>query len=145
MIDTHDFLTFMYPAVLFLVGITYVLCAKFSKPNFFIGYRNKLNRKNPTLWKISNFVSGIMFLCFCFFHCCVILALISIKYIAGCSFLSLTVLIFLSQMLFVLELIAVILATNTFTKWTGRKLKETDSSATPLSHVSQKENTDDKE
>ena len=124
MLDTHDFLTFMYPAVLFVVGITYVLCAKFSKPNFFIGYRTKLNRKNPTLWKISNFVSGIMFLCFCFFHCCVILAFISIKYIAGCTFLTLTVLILSSQFLFVAELIVVIWATNTFTKWTSKKMKK---------------------
>ena len=90
--DKTDFITFVYPALLLLVGIIYVICGKFSKPNFFIGYRNKLNRKNETLWKISNFVSGIMFSCFAFFHCCVCLALIAIKYIAKVN-MSLTVLV----------------------------------------------------
>lgn len=127
MFDIYDFLTFMYPALLFIVGIIYLLCSKFSKPNFFIGYRNKLNRKNLTLWKISNFVSGILFTCFCFFHCCVILALIAIKYIAGC-YMSLTVLILISQFLFIAELAAVIKLTNDFTKWTKNKLKSSSSS-----------------
>ena len=120
--DKTDFITFVYPALLLLVGIIYVICGKFSKPNFFIGYRNKLNRKNETLWKISNFVSGIMFSCFAFFHCCVCLALIAIKYIAKVN-MSLTVLVIISQTLFLVELVIVIAATNTFTRWTKDKLK----------------------
>lgn len=120
--DKTDFITFVYPALLLLVGIIYVICGKFSKPNFFIGYRNKLNRKNETLWKISNFVSGIMFSCFAFFHCCVCLALIAIKYIAKVN-MSLTVLVIISQTLFLVELVVVIVATNTFTHWTKDKLK----------------------
>lgn len=124
--DKVDFITFVYPALLLLVGIIYVICGKFSKPNFFIGYRNKLNRKNVTLWKISNFVSGIMFSCFAFFHCCVCLALIAIKYIAG-VYMSLTVLVIISQTLFLIELVIVIAATNTFTRWTKEKLKASSS------------------
>lgn len=124
--DKVDFITFVYPALLLLVGIIYVICGKFSKPNFFIGYRNKLNRKNVTLWKISNFVSGIMFSCFAFFHCCVCLALIAIKYIAHVN-MSLTVLVIISQTLFLIELVIVIAATNTFTRWTKEKLKASSS------------------
>ncbi len=124
--DKVDFITFVYPALLLLVGIIYVICGKFSKPNFFIGYRNKLNRKNVTLWKISNFVSGIMFSCFAFFHCCVCLALIAIKYIADVN-MSLSVLVVISQTLFLIELVIVIAATNTFTRWTKEKLKTSSS------------------
>ena len=124
--DKTDFITFVYPALLLLVGIIYVICGKFSKPNFFIGYRNKLNRKNETLWKISNFVSGRMFSCFAFFHCCVCLALIAIKYIAKVN-MSLTVLVIISQTLFLVELVVVIAATNTFTHWTKDKLKTSSS------------------
>ena len=124
--DKVDFITFVYPALLLLVGIIYVICGKFSKPNFFIGYRNKLNRKNVTLWKISNFVSGIMFSCFAFFHCCVCLALIAIKYIADVN-MSLSVLVVISQTLFLIELVVVIAATNTFTRWTKEKLKTSSS------------------
>ncbi len=120
--DKSDFITFVYPALLLIVGVVYVICGKFSKPNFFIGYRNKLNRKNETLWKISNFVSGIMFSCFAFFHCCVCLALIAIKYIAG-LYMSLTVLVIISQSLFLIELVVVIISTNTFIRWTKEKLK----------------------
>lgn len=124
--DKVDFITFVYPALLLLVGIIYVICGKFSKPNFFIGYRNKLNRKNVTLWKISNFVSGIMFSCFAFFHCCVCLSLIAIKYIADVN-MSLSVLVIISQTLFLIELVVVIAATNTFTRWTKEKLKTSSS------------------
>ncbi len=119
-----DFTIFLYPALLLCVGFIYVLCSKFSKPNFYIGYRNKLNRKNETLWKISNFVSGTTFLCFAFFHCCICLALIAIKYIAHCEEqLSLTVLIIISQCLFLIEMFVVILITNAFTAWAKEKLK----------------------
>ena len=74
------------------------------------------------LWKISTFVSGIMFSCFAFFHCCVCLALIAIKYIAG-LYMSLTVLVIISQSLFLIELVVVIISTNTFIRWTKEKLK----------------------
>ena len=117
-----DFIMFLYPALLLLIGIIYVLCSKFSQPNFFIGYRNKLNRKNTTLWKISNFVSGIMFACFGFFHACVCLALIAIKYVAK-VYMSLTILVIISQTLFIVELVIVVAATNTFTRWAKEKLK----------------------
>lgn len=127
--DKLDYTIFLYPALLLCVGIIYVLCSKFSKPNFYIGYRNKLNRKNETLWKISNFVSGITFLCFAFFHCCICLALIAIKYIAHCEAqLSLLVLIVISQCLFLVEMFVVITVTNVFTAWAKKKLQSSSSS-----------------
>jgi len=52
----------------------------------------------------------------------VCLALIAIKYIAG-LYMSLTVLVIISQTLFLIELVIVIAATNTFTRWAKDKLK----------------------
>ena len=120
--ETRDFLTFMYPALYFVLGVIYVWCAKFSKPNFFIGYRNKLNRRDPTLWKISNFVSGILFLCFAFFHACVILALIAVKYIREVEAFTTTYLVFISEFIWVVELCLVSAITNAFTRWAKSKL-----------------------